>query len=180
MIKCPSCSHENVDGTTFCEMCGEELQAAPGVDANPPGATVTNGAIGVGSGGDIKCPACENMNPPENVVCEVCGTELRDVSADDDDLTAATTIASAAAADTAAGDATSGDAGAVTATPDPDVAGGSSIPAAASTPYAADTSSVDTTTVDPTATVPATPITGTPDPDATPAPDSGAPAVALK
>jgi pSer/pThr/pTyr-binding forkhead associated (FHA) protein len=57
-------------------MCGEELQAAPGVDANPPGATVTNGAIGVGSGGDIKCPACENLNPPDNVVCEVCGTEL--------------------------------------------------------------------------------------------------------
>jgi hypothetical protein len=76
MIKCPSCSHENVDGTTFCEMCGEELQAAPAVDANPPGATVTNGAIGVGSGGDIKCPACENLNPPDNVVCEVCGTEL--------------------------------------------------------------------------------------------------------
>jgi hypothetical protein len=76
MIKCPSCSHENVDGTTFCEMCGEELQAAPTVDANPPGAAVTNGAIGVGSGGDIKCPACENLNPPDNVVCEVCGTEL--------------------------------------------------------------------------------------------------------
>jgi hypothetical protein len=25
----------------------------------------------------IKCPACDNMNPADNVVCEVCGTELR-------------------------------------------------------------------------------------------------------
>jgi hypothetical protein len=71
MIKCPSCNHDNVDGTTFCEMCGEELQAAPG--GNGASTTADSGA----AGGDIKCPACENLNPPDNVVCEVCGTELR-------------------------------------------------------------------------------------------------------
>ena len=25
MITCPECQHENVDGTQFCENCGEEL-----------------------------------------------------------------------------------------------------------------------------------------------------------
>jgi hypothetical protein len=74
MIKCPSCSHENVDGTTFCEMCGEDLQSAPAADAGSTPAAA--------SGGDeIKCPACDNMNPAENVVCEVCGTPLRDDAA---------------------------------------------------------------------------------------------------
>lgn len=79
MIKCPSCNHENVDGTTFCEMCGEELQAAP---AAANGGASTAAAVDAGaSSGDIKCPACENMNPPENVVCEVCGTELHPAGA---------------------------------------------------------------------------------------------------
>ena len=71
MMKCPACSHDNVDGTTFCEMCGEDLQGAAG-------ATAVAGSTPIeGSGTEIKCPACENMNPAENVVCEICGTELR-------------------------------------------------------------------------------------------------------
>lgn len=74
MIKCPSCGYENVDGTQFCEGCGEELPAHAGAAA--PAAAA--------AGGDqmIKCPACDNMNPAENLVCEVCGTELHGSLAD--------------------------------------------------------------------------------------------------
>ena len=75
MIKCPSCGYENVDGTQFCEGCGEELStisaAAPAASA--PTADTANDSA---SGNMIKCPACDNLNPADNVVCEVCGTEL--------------------------------------------------------------------------------------------------------
>jgi pSer/pThr/pTyr-binding forkhead associated (FHA) protein len=77
MITCPSCSHENVDGTTFCEICGEELQAAPTASA-----ASTPAADAGDASGDITCPACENLNPRENVVCEVCGTELHPAGGD--------------------------------------------------------------------------------------------------
>lgn len=64
MIKCPSCAHDNVPGTQFCEGCGEEL-AQPASAAAPASA-----------GAMVKCPACDNMNPADNVACEVCGSEL--------------------------------------------------------------------------------------------------------
>lgn len=86
MIKCPSCSHENVDGTTFCEMCGEDLQSA-----DAPAAVAVGSTPNVGSA-EIKCPACDNMNPADNVACEICGTPLRDgdaVTTDDDAANAA-------------------------------------------------------------------------------------------
>lgn len=73
MIKCPSCGHENVDGTQFCEMCGEELADAKA--AAPAGTPVAGGSLD--AAGMIKCPACDNMNPADNLVCEVCGTELK-------------------------------------------------------------------------------------------------------
>jgi len=74
MIKCPNpeCSMENVDGTQFCVACGEELTAGAGT-----GVASTTGAAPA-AGGEIKCPACDNMNPADNIVCEVCGTELHD------------------------------------------------------------------------------------------------------
>lgn len=78
MIKCPSCAYENVDGTQFCEGCGEELAAAGG--AGGAGAAAASAPVAGGAAADaggIKCPACDNLNPAENVVCEVCGTELR-------------------------------------------------------------------------------------------------------
>ncbi len=78
MIKCPSCGHENVDGTQFCEMCGEELGAAAKPTAGAPaaaGVDVSKG--GAAPAGMVKCPACDNLNPADNVVCEVCGTELK-------------------------------------------------------------------------------------------------------
>jgi hypothetical protein len=81
MIKCPSCEHSNVDGTTFCEMCGEELQDAGSVASSPATST-----IDTATGGDIKCPACENLNPPENVACEVCGTDLHAVDDEEDSI----------------------------------------------------------------------------------------------
>lgn len=71
MVKCPNpdCGYENVDGTQFCEGCGEELPQGSGAASIAPSALS-------GAGDLVKCPACENLNPPENVVCEVCGTEL--------------------------------------------------------------------------------------------------------
>ncbi|HEX8238071.1 MAG TPA: zinc ribbon domain-containing protein [Abditibacteriaceae bacterium] len=70
MIKCPNpdCGYENVDGTQFCEGCGEELPQAAGATPAAPAAAGAN---------MIKCPACDNLNLPDNVVCEVCGTELK-------------------------------------------------------------------------------------------------------
>jgi len=103
MIKCPNpdCGYENVDGTQFCEGCGEELPqagaSATGANAasgNAGGNTPIHGAAspatsaasgmaasgmaasGMAASGMVRCPACENMNPADNVVCEVCGTEL--------------------------------------------------------------------------------------------------------
>ncbi|HEX8552917.1 MAG TPA: zinc ribbon domain-containing protein [Abditibacteriaceae bacterium] len=69
MIKCPNveCGYENVDGTQFCEGCGEEL---PQNGAAASAAPADAGAM-------IKCPACDNLNPADNVVCEVCGSELK-------------------------------------------------------------------------------------------------------
>lgn len=63
MITCPACGHENIDGTQFCELCGEEL---PDVTAAP-----TSGA------GDVKCPNCGHLNPPDNLACEACGATLQ-------------------------------------------------------------------------------------------------------
>lgn len=84
MIKCPNCGHENVSGTQFCEGCGEELSAAGGAPSGgaPSGGAPAGGASagGASAGGAsaamIQCPACDNMNPAENVACEVCGAEL--------------------------------------------------------------------------------------------------------
>lgn len=88
MIKCPNpdCGYENVDGTQFCEGCGEELPqagaSATGANAasgNAGGNTPIHGAASPATSaasGMVRCPACENMNPADNVVCEVCGTEL--------------------------------------------------------------------------------------------------------
>lgn len=70
MNKCPSCGHENVPGTQFCEGCGEELAQDAGAAAS---VSATPQAM-------IKCPACDNMNPADNVACEVCGAELSGAS----------------------------------------------------------------------------------------------------
>ena len=72
MIKCPNaeCGQENVDGTQFCEACGEELsQTATTTSAQATSSSAASPDM-------IKCPACDNLNPADNVVCEVCGTEL--------------------------------------------------------------------------------------------------------
>jgi hypothetical protein len=96
-------------------MCGEELQTAPTASA-----ASTLAADAGEASGDIKCPACENLNPRENVVCEVCGTELHpaggdaavsapvaDVVSDTQDASTADSVSTPAAvpaADTAASD----------------------------------------------------------------------------
>ena len=62
MITCPECQHENVDGTQFCENCGEEL----------PSATASASAEEM-----IKCPDCGAENPSDNLACEACGADLQ-------------------------------------------------------------------------------------------------------
>lgn len=78
MIKCPNpdCGYENVDGTQFCEGCSEELTPQAGAATAPTG--VATGAV---ASNMIKCPACDNLNAADNVVCEVCGSELRPTTA---------------------------------------------------------------------------------------------------
>lgn len=68
MLTCPACNHQNIDGTQFCEMCGEEL----------PDATAS---ASVSSINDEKCPNCGHLNPPENLACEACGANLKPSSA---------------------------------------------------------------------------------------------------
>ena len=83
MIKCPNpdCGYENVDGTQFCEGCGEELpQNNVATSAAAPVATPV-GATSSGAATAIKCPACDNLNDPANEFCEVCGTPLHDAAA---------------------------------------------------------------------------------------------------
>ncbi len=62
MITCPECQHENVDGTQFCENCGEEL----------PSATPATSDEAM-----IKCPDCGAENPADNLACEACGADLQ-------------------------------------------------------------------------------------------------------
>ncbi len=62
MITCPECQHENVDGTQFCENCGEEL---PSATASAPSEEM------------IKCPDCGAENPADNLACEACGADLQ-------------------------------------------------------------------------------------------------------
>jgi pSer/pThr/pTyr-binding forkhead associated (FHA) protein len=66
MPKCPNpeCGHDNVDGTQFCEMCGEELE------------TPDSAGTSVAAGDTIFCPECNAANDAENVACEACGADL--------------------------------------------------------------------------------------------------------
>lgn len=66
MPKCPNadCGHDNVDGTQYCEMCGEELE------------TPDSAATSVSAGNTIFCPECNAANDADNVACEACGADL--------------------------------------------------------------------------------------------------------
>ena len=176
MIKCPACSHENVDGTMFCEMCGEDMQA-PG-SAAPAGGASTPAA----GTAEIKCPACENMNPADNVVCEICGTELRPAD-DDADIAPSIPAAPSTPAPTATVDTASTPVAPPASAPDL-TAVVSPATAPATTPFdaalndvaaAAATAAPDATAAAPStpdvaiAPVPATPTVATPDAASTPA-----------
>lgn len=63
MITCPACQHENVDGTQFCEMCGEELPQT--TSAAPASENM------------VSCPECGHENSADNLICEACGAELQ-------------------------------------------------------------------------------------------------------
>ena len=69
MITCSACNHQNIDGTQFCEMCGEELPAA------------ASSASTASTGHEVKCPNCGHLNPPDNLACEACGAQLNASSA---------------------------------------------------------------------------------------------------
>ncbi len=62
MIICPACQHQNIDGTQFCEMCGEELP-------QPVAAASSEELVG--------CPQCGFLNPADNIACEACGADLK-------------------------------------------------------------------------------------------------------
>jgi hypothetical protein len=62
MIICPACNQENVDGTQFCEFCGEEL----------PQATAAASTENL-----VPCPECGFENPADNLACEACGADLQ-------------------------------------------------------------------------------------------------------
>ncbi|HEX8463584.1 MAG TPA: FHA domain-containing protein [Abditibacterium sp.] len=63
MLICPACQHQNVDGTQFCEMCGEELPSATAAAAS--------------SAEMVTCPQCAHENPSDNLACEACGHDLK-------------------------------------------------------------------------------------------------------
>lgn len=63
MLTCPACNHQNINGTQFCEMCGEEL---PDTSAHA-----------APKGNEAKCPNCGHLNPPGNLACEACGADLK-------------------------------------------------------------------------------------------------------
>lgn len=66
MPKCPNpeCGHDNVDGTQFCEMCGEELE------------TPDSAAASVSAENTVFCPECNAANDAANLACEACGADL--------------------------------------------------------------------------------------------------------
>jgi len=109
MIKCPNaeCGAENVDGTQFCEACGEELpQGGASSGAAASGATATSGVTGsapalVSTPDMVKCPACDNMNPADNLICEVCGSELKPAGSTPPADTSAASVTATTTTDTA-------------------------------------------------------------------------------
>ncbi|PQV64562.1 Inner membrane component of T3SS domain-containing protein [Abditibacterium utsteinense] len=62
MLICPACQHQNIDGTQFCEMCGEELPQKM-TAASPEDL--------------LACPQCGHQNPSDNLACEACGADLK-------------------------------------------------------------------------------------------------------
>lgn len=68
MLICPACQHQNIDGTQFCEMCGEEL---PQKVAAASDETL------------VPCPDCAHLNPADNMACEACGADLKPGAAPD-------------------------------------------------------------------------------------------------
>lgn len=62
MLTCPACQHQNVDGTQFCENCGEELPQK---------------VAAASSENLIACPKCDFLNPADNLACEACGADLQ-------------------------------------------------------------------------------------------------------
>ncbi len=62
MLICPACQHQNIDGTQFCEMCGEELPQK----MNAPSAENLSA-----------CAQCGFENPSDNLACEACGADLK-------------------------------------------------------------------------------------------------------
>lgn len=86
MIICPNpdCGAQNVDGTQFCEVCGEELPQPA--------------AVAVPAGNQVKCPECGELNPADNVACEACGADLHPGTVPNPIIPGAAPVAASAAA----------------------------------------------------------------------------------
>jgi len=71
MITCPSCNHQNEEGSSFCENCGHDLRELAQSPPPPPMPEV---------GGGTPCPSCNFSNIPGATFCENCGTQLGQVT----------------------------------------------------------------------------------------------------
>ncbi len=76
MPVCPKCSHENPEGTKFCENCGTDLGAAAVTDVNADAnADVVAGAPEK-TYEKIFCPNCGKETSAEFAFCQNCGAAI--------------------------------------------------------------------------------------------------------
>ncbi|NTW03313.1 MAG: zinc-ribbon domain-containing protein [Oscillochloris sp.] len=83
---CPNCGSAVLPGEAFCDNCGADLTAIPtSVVAPPPigadaptmlASAPTIPASAAAAGGELRCPACGQINLPGEAFCDNCGASL--------------------------------------------------------------------------------------------------------
>jgi len=79
---CPSCGHENPEGTRFCQECGAKLGAQKNMcpscgSENDAGVKFCNQCgTRLQQATPAYCPACGHENPPGTRFCGGCGAKL--------------------------------------------------------------------------------------------------------
>ncbi|HSH81060.1 MAG TPA: zinc ribbon domain-containing protein, partial [Herpetosiphonaceae bacterium] len=75
-LACPTCGHENLPGTAFCDNCGSPLpppQPAATPAATPPSPAAASATMAENA---VRCPNCGSENDADNSFCEQCGASL--------------------------------------------------------------------------------------------------------